>query len=92
MATGRELSRKIGVLRLALTGAIASAVFFLFCWVGAKVPVGTLTHMYIQLFTKADPNSTAALAEGFGWSAGFGLIGGAFIAWVYNLLVPLEPK
>jgi hypothetical protein len=91
MATNRSIER-IGVLRLALTGAIASAVFFVFCWVGAQVPVGTLSHMYVQLFTKADMNSTTALIEGFGWSVGFGLIGGALIAVAYNLLGSLERK
>ena len=84
--------RKIGVLRLALTGAIASAAFFVFCWVGAKMSLGTLSHMYVQLFTKADASSTAALVEGFGWSVGFGLIGGALVAGAYNLLAPLERR
>jgi len=84
--------QRIGVVRLALTGAIASAVFFVFCWVGAQIPLGTLSHMYIQLFTKADLSSTAALIEGFCWSIGFGLIGGALIAWAYNLLGALEHK
>ena len=92
MATNDGSIHKIGVLRLALTGAIASGVFFVSCWVGAQIPLGTLSHMYIQLFTKADLNSTAALAEGLGWSIGFGLIGGALIAWAYNLLGALERK
>ena len=92
MATNEGFIHKIGVLRLALTGAIASGVFFAFCWVGTQIPVGTLSHMYIQLFTKADLNSTAALVEGFCWSIGFGLIGGALIAWAYNLLGALEHK
>ena len=92
MATNEVSIHKIGVLRLTLTGAIASAVFFVFCWVGAQIPLGTLSHMYIQLFTKADLNSTAALVEGFCWSIGFGLIGGALIAWAYNLLGALERK
>lgn len=92
MATNEGSIRKIGVLRLALTGAIASGVFFVFCWVGAQIPLGTLSHMYIQLFTRADLNSTAALAEGLCWSIGFGLIGGALIAWAYNLLGALERK
>ena len=54
--------------------------------------MGTLSHMYVQLFTKADIHSMAALAEGFGWSVGFGLIGGTLVSWVYNLLAPLERK
>ena len=92
MATNEVSIHKIGVLRLALTGAIASSVFFVFCWVGAQIPLGTLSHMYIQLFTKADLNSTAALVEGLCWSIGFGLIGGALIALAYNLLGALERK
>jgi len=82
----------INVLRLALTGAIASGLFFILCWVGAQMPVGTLSHMYIQLFTKAEVNSTTALVEGFVWSLGFGLIGGALVAGAYNLLAPLERR
>lgn len=92
MATNEFAIHKIGVLRLALTGAIASAVFFVLCWVGAQIPLGTLSHMYIQLFTKADLNSTAALVEGLCWSIGFGLIGGALIALAYNFLGALERK
>jgi len=92
MATNEVSTHKIGVLRLALTGAIASSVFFVFCWVGAQIPLGTLSHMYIQLFTKADLNSTAALVEGLCWSIGFGLIGGALIALAYNSLGALERK
>lgn len=84
--------RKVGILRLALTGAFASAIFFVICWIGAQVPLGTLSHMYVQLFTKAAMNSTAALIEGLVWSVAFGLIGGALVALAYNLLAPLERK
>ena len=81
---------RIDVLRLTLTGTIASLAFFAICWIGAKIPAGTLSHMYIQLFTSAEPSSTAALAEGLLWSAAFGFIGGGLIALSYNLLAPLE--
>ena len=91
MTTNGSINR-FGVLRLALTGATASAVFFVFCWIGAQIPVGTLSHMYAQLFTKAELTSTAALIEGFVWSIGFGLIGGALIAWAYNMLGALERR
>jgi hypothetical protein len=83
---------RINVLRLALTGAIASVVFFVLCWLGAQVQLGTLSHMYIQLFTRSDVASPAALAEGLIWSVAFGLIGGALIALAYNMLAPLERK
>jgi len=92
MANEGGLIRRIGVLRLALTGAIASAVFFIFCWIGAQIPVGTLSHMYVQLFTKSDIGSTTALIEGLCWSLGFGLIAGALVALTYNLLEPLERR
>jgi hypothetical protein len=92
MAKNDVSIRRIGVLRLALTGAIASVLFFLLCWLGAQMQLGTLSHMYIQLFTKADINSTAALVEGFGWSVAFGLIGGALIGWAYNLMGLIERK
>jgi hypothetical protein len=83
---------KLGIVRFALTGAIASSVFFVFCWIGGQIPIGTLSHMYVQLFTRADLGSMAALVEGALWSIGFGLIGGALIAAAYNLLAPLERK
>jgi hypothetical protein len=89
MATLSTIPR-IGVLRLALTGAFASALFFVLCWLGAQLQLGTLSHMYIQLFTKAPVSSAYALIEGFCWSVAFGLIGGALIAWAYNLLGTLE--
>ena len=92
MTDGTRSIHRIHVLRLALTGAIAALLFFLLCWVGAQVPLGTLSHMYVQLFTKSDMGSTAALAEGSLWSLGFGLIGGALVAWAYNLLAPLERR
>ena len=63
MATANATSR-ISVSRLALTGAIASCLFFVLCWLGAHLRLGTLSHMYIELFTKAPVNSPAALAEG----------------------------
>lgn len=86
MVTTANPSRKLGVLRLAFTGAIATGIFFILCWVGVLLPIGPATHMYIQLFTNADMGSGLALAQGLCWSIVFGLIMGTLIALVYNAL------
>jgi hypothetical protein len=83
-------SHNLSVLRFALTGALAAAIFYVFCWIGTQIPFGTLSHMYLQLFTKADPSSMTALIEGACWSIGFGLIMGALIAVIYNSLAFLD--
>ncbi|MCW3848421.1 hypothetical protein OF829_14350 [Sphingomonas sp. LB-2] len=76
------------ILRFAATGAIASGIFFLLCWAGALLSVGAASHMYIQLFTRAEISSLAALAEGLCWSILFGAIAGALIAGTYRLITP----
>jgi len=84
---------RIGVVRLALTGAIAAGLFYALCWVGGLVlPIGPASHMYLQLFTSAELSSTTALVQGLCWSVVFGLLVGALIAWVYNLLSGLERR
>ena len=83
-------ARRLGVLRCALTGAIAAPLFYLLCWIGALLPIGPVSHMYLQLFTRAEITSNLALAEGTCWSIAFGLIAGALIASIYNLLAPLD--
>lgn len=85
--------RRIGAVRLAVTGSIVAASFYLLCWLGALVlPVGPASHMYLQLFTSADLSSAMALVQGLLWSVVFGLLVGALFAFVYNLLSALEPK
>ena len=79
-------SHRLGVLRLALTGALAAATFYVFCWIGAQLPLGPPTHGYLNLFTNAEFSSGRALVEGACWSIGFGLIAGALIALIYNAL------
>ena len=46
--------------------------------------------MYLKLFTSADISSSLALVQGLCWSLAFGLIAGALIASIYNLLAPLD--
>ena len=85
-------SHRLGVLRFALTGALAAAIFYALCWVGAQLPIGPATHMYLELFTKAELTSGLALIEGVCWSIAFGSIAGALIAVIYNALAFLDQR
>lgn len=89
----RASTRKLGVVRFAVTGALASSIFFILCWIGAQIPnFGPATHMYLSLFTNAELNSGAALVQGVVWSIGFGLIAGTLIAALYNALAFLDRR
>ena len=90
MVTQPIVRRRIGVFRLALTGAITAAFVFVLCWLGTFVPFSSPTHAYIGLFTPFPMNSFAALCQGIGWSFLFGGLSGALFACVYNLLDSLE--
>lgn len=92
MATQSIATHRIGVLRLALTGAITAAVVFVLCWLGTLVPFSSPTHAYIALFTPAEINSVAALVQGTAWSFLFGGLSGAVLAWVYNSLDGLHRR
>lgn len=83
---------RVDVVRFALTGALAATIFFFLCWVGAFLPFGPATHMYLQLFTSADVNSGLALWQGLGWSLAFGLIAGALIALSYKLVAAVDGR
>lgn len=82
--------RRAGVARFALTGAVATTAFFVLCWVGAFLPIGPATHMYIRLFTNAEMTSGLALLQGVCWSIAFGLIAGALVALAYNATAFLD--
>ena len=88
----RFASSKVGVLRFALTGALAATTFFVICWLGAVLGIGFVTHMYIGLFTSAEMSSGVALLQGACLSLVFGLVVGALIAFFYNLLAPLDGR
>jgi len=90
MATQSIVTHRLGVLRLALTGAITAAVVFVLCWLGTFIPFSSPTHAYIGLFTSAEMSSVVALAQGICWSFLFGGLSGAVLAAVYNALGPLE--
>lgn len=85
-------SRPLGVLRLALTGALAAGIFYVLCWSGARLEFGNATHRYLALFTDAEISSGTALLEGVCWSIAFGLIAGALIALIYNALAFLDRR
>lgn len=85
-----NLRSKSNVLRSVITGALAAGVFFIICWIGAFLPIGSAPHMYVALFTNAQITSSVALIQGFCWSIVFGLIAGALISLIYNVLAPLD--
>lgn len=79
------MQEKLSALRLAVAGAFSLSVLFLLCWIGAMIlPIGP-SHMFVSLFTAAPADSVVALLVG-GCAAFFtGAIGGALLAWSYNL-------
>ncbi len=85
-------SGKVDIVRFALTGALSATIFFFLCWLGALLPFGPATHMYLQLFTSADVNSGLALWQGLCWSLAFGLIAGALIALSYKLVAAVDGR
>ena len=89
-STEVKAAHTLGVLRLAATGAVASGLFFILCWIGAIVSVTGASHMYIALFTSADVASASALGEGLCWSLLFGLVAGSLVAFFYNVFDILD--
>lgn len=85
-------SRRLNISRVALTTAFTAIAFITLCWLGARIGIGPLTHMYIQLFSPADVASGLSLLIGLCWSLVGGLIGGGLFAWIYNLLGPLDAR
>ena len=83
---------RVNVSRFAFTGALAAITFFILCWIGGFLPFGPATHMYVQLFTDAQPSSGLALLQGVCWSLVFGLVAGGLIAFYYNLLALLDAR
>lgn len=92
-ASSFSSTRRLGALRLSVTGGLAAPAFYLLCWIGAQIPqIGPATHMYLKLFTAADLASGAALIQGLIWSAAFGLIAGGLVALIYNALAALDRR
>ena len=83
---------RTAVIQAALTGAVASTLFFLLCWISALLPLGPATHMYIRLFTDAGVNSVTALLQGVAWSVIFGLIAGALLVLSARLVASLDRR
>lgn len=90
--TALSHSHHLGVLRFALTGALAAGIFYVLCWSGARLEFGAATHRYLSLFTNAEISSGTALVEGVCWSIAFGLVAGALIALIYNALAFLDQR
>jgi len=85
-----DRASRLNSFRVALTTALAATIFLLLCWIGASIGFGPATHMYIQLFSGAEPASGLALIVGLCWSLVGGLVAGGLFAFIYNLLAPLE--
>lgn len=83
-------SRKLAVVRVAVAAAVAAAGFYVLCWLGAFLPIGPATHLYLQLFTTAPPTSVLALVQGLCWSLAFGLIAGGLFSLAYNAFASLD--
>jgi len=92
MATQPLATHRVGVLRLALAGAITASLVFVLCWLGTFIPFSSPTHAYIGLFTPADMSSLAALCQGAAWSFLFGGLSGSVFAWAYNVLASLDDR
>lgn len=88
----RAPAARLSVFRVALTAGLAAAAFILICWIGARIGLGPLTHMYIQLFSSSPPASGLALLVGLCWSLVGGLIAGGLFAFIYNLLAPIDGR
>ena len=82
---------RLSTLRLALTGSLSGALFYVICWIGSLVP-GTPGHMYLELFTTSDVSTTSALVQGVVTSIIGGFVIGGLIAWVYNLLAFVDRR
>lgn len=88
----RVIPHKLGIARLSLTGALAATAFAILCWVAARLGLGPVTHMYLQLFTNGDVGSGLALFVAACTSFVAGLVAGGLIAFFYNLLAPLDGR
>ena len=76
----------IGIVRSVSTGAFATLILFLLCWVGVAIafPVA-FSHMFIGLFTTLPVGSTQSLLIGGLTAFVVGGIAGALIGHCYNL-------
>ena len=76
---------KLAIGRAALTGALSTTTFFVFCWLAGALNLFPLTHMLISLFTPGDPTSLATLGFGVVSATLSGALGGTLIALFWNL-------
>lgn len=81
---------RLSVMRVGLSTAIVATVFFILCWLGARLGLAPLSHMYVQLFSGYEVSSALALLVGVCWSLVGGFFIGALFAWTYDLLRVVE--
>lgn len=76
---------RVSVLRLSLTGAVSMLILYALCWGGAVMNIAA-THRFIGLFADGDVTAFSTLLIGGCLALAGGLVTGAVIAIVYNLL------
>ncbi len=77
-------SSRLDIVRCASTGAFATLLMFLLCWVATAL-YAPLAHSFISLFTIRPVGSTDALWMGSLSAFIFGGVAGGFVAHCYNL-------
>ena len=75
---------RLDIVRCASTGAFATLLIFLLCWVTTALHA-PLAHSFISLFTLQPVGSTDALWMGSLSAFIFGGVAGGFVAHCYNL-------
>jgi hypothetical protein len=83
---------RLGVVRVALTAALATMAFLLLCWVAAKIGLGPASHMVLELFSASATATIPALILGLCTAFVGGGIAGALFGWIFNLLAPLDSR
>ena len=84
--------RRLGVIHLALVGAMTFALLYVLCWAGAVLGFSGVSHLYLALFAPGDTTTIAALALSVCLSLVWGALTGALIAIFFNLFGSLAPR
>jgi len=77
-------SDSLGIARCAVAAAGTLALLFLACWAGIYLDVVPASHLFVTLFTVADPATLRALITGLCSALIFGALAGAIYSIFYN--------
>lgn len=84
--------RPLGVIHLALVGALTFALLYVLCWAGAVLGFSGVSHLYLALFAPGETTTFLALLQSVCLSLGWGALTGALIAIFFNLFGFLAPR